>query len=117
MALTKFAIRLFFSACFGLLVLGTIPGAWAQECTQACADKYVADTTACQQTLDARLAELDREAAACLNKPDPIQVGLCVRNVNVKRSAARRSYTACVSKANSDAFNCYRACTLTETTP
>lgn len=97
----------------------TAPVALAQDpaCVQACADQWAVDKAACQTALDNRLAELDTEAAACLTNPDPIQAGICVRNVNIKRFAARRTYQQCVSQANTTAFNCYRACAPSGTRP
>jgi hypothetical protein len=85
---------------------------------QACADQWVADKQACQDALDARLAQLDQEAADCItNNPNPLDAALCIRNVNIKRFAARRDYQQCVNVANTVAYNCYRNCTPTDSAP
>jgi hypothetical protein len=89
------------------------------SCVQACADQYQIDRQNCQNQLDATNAQLDAEAQACLdnNPTNPVAAALCIRNVNIKRFNARRDYDRCIAIANTVAYDCYRHCTPTGTTP
>lgn len=87
-------------------------------CVQGCADRWVADKQACLDSLNARLADLDAQAAACYeNNTDPLSIAICVRNVNIARYAANNDYKKCVNMANTVAWNCYRACAPSQAKP
>jgi hypothetical protein len=106
------------------LVLGiglflAAPVAHAGEtCVQVCADQWSADKQACQDRLDADLAQIATDEAACIAAAtNPIAQGQCVRKANTKRFVARRNYQNCVSRANTTAYNCYRNCQVSESRP
>ncbi|MFN7965889.1 MAG: hypothetical protein U0V87_09420 [Acidobacteriota bacterium] len=88
------------------------------DCVQACADQWVVDKQACQDQLDAALAQIATEEADCIsNATNPIAQGLCVRNANIKRFNARRDYQNCISRANTTAYNCSRNCQPSDSRP
>jgi hypothetical protein len=88
------------------------------DCVQACADQWVLDKQACQETLDATLATIANDEATCIaNATNVIQQGLCVRNANIRRFTARRDYQNCISLANTVAYNCVRNCEQSDSRP
>ena len=101
----------------GLIVAA--PATHAGETSvQACADQWSVDKQACQDRLDADLAQIATEEAACIAAAtNPIAQGQCVRKANTKRFVARRNYQNCVSRANTTAYNCYRNCQVSESRP
>ncbi len=82
-------------------------------CVQQCADQWAADKQACLDALNAQLAVIDGKTQDCLNDPandTPVKQGLCIHNANVQRFAANNDYRKCINRANTTAWNCYRAC-------
>ena len=87
------------------------------DCIQACVDQFDADRLACDDELAVRLADLDQQAAECLEIPNPIEAGLCMRDVNIARYNAMADHRRCVSIANTVAYNCYRDCQSSPSAP
>jgi hypothetical protein len=88
------------------------------DCVQACADQWVVDKQACQDQLDADLAQIATEEANCITAAtNPLAQGICVRNANIKRFTARRNYQTCISRANTTAYNCSRNCQPSDSRP
>lgn len=101
----------------GLFVAAPVTHA-GEDCVQACADQWSVDKQACQDRLDADLAQIATEEAACIAAAtNPLAQGQCVRKANTKRFVARRNYQTCVSRANTTAYNCYRNCQPSESRP
>ncbi len=102
-------------------ICGATTAAYAggsEECQQSCADQWAVDKQSCQDRLDADLARIAADEAACLAAAtNPIAQGLCVRKANTQRFGARRNYQSCISRANTTAFNCYRNCVASDSQP
>jgi hypothetical protein len=112
---------MFLAVGFTLLALLT-PAALAQEigeCEQECLDQLLLDYEECERQLAERLAELDQAEQECIEQHanDPLQLGLCVQQVNIKRYGALRDARRCKSIANTVAWNCYRACQQSPSLP
>lgn len=94
----------------GIVVATPVARADFAECVQACADQYMIDKQACQDALDATLAQLALEAQNCYTLGDPLAIGTCLRDVNIRRAKANNDYRKCLNFANTKAWNCYRDC-------
>lgn len=117
-AMRTFGLRLALISALICSATVAIAAPDGEDCVQACGDQWTAAKDACQAALDARLAELDQQAADCItNNPNPLNAALCVRQVNVRRFNARQDYQRCVNRANTTAFNCYRNCSASESAP
>jgi hypothetical protein len=109
-------LKLLSLACaVALAVAFSAPAAYAEpdpECVDECIAQYDEDRAQCEEELEQRLAELDQDAEECYEKhPDDIvQLGMCLRNVNIARYRAQSDYRRCISEANTTAWNCYRNC-------
>lgn len=108
-------LKLLSIACaLALVVAFSAPAAYAEpdpECVAECIEQYDEDRAACEDALEQRLMELDQEAQECYEQhSDIVQLGLCLREVNIKRYRAQSDYRRCISIANTTAWNCYRNC-------
>ena len=109
-------LKLLSLACaVALAVAFSAPAAYAEpdpECVDECIAQYDEDVAQCEEALQQRLEELDQEAAQCYedHPNDLVQLGLCLRDVNIKRFRAQEDFRRCKSEANTTAWNCYRNC-------
>jgi hypothetical protein len=91
------------------------------DCVEQCIDQWEQDKLACEEQLAQTLADLDQQAAECVEQyPDPdqlIQLGQCLQTVNILRAQAARDYRECISLANTVAYNCYRDCQQSPSAP
>lgn len=78
------------------------------ECEQMCLDRWTAAKADCQRVLEQKLAALDVQAQNCMNETDPLKIGLCLQNVNIKKAQAAGDYRRCIGRANTLGWNCYR---------
>lgn len=101
----------------GIVVATPVARADFAECVEACAEQYAIDKQACQDTLDATLADLAEQALECYELTDPISIGICLRDVNIRRAQANNAYKKCLSFANTVAWNCYLDCQASRNQP
>lgn len=90
------------------------------DCVQACADQWYTDKSECLARLNATLATIAAAEDKCISECAPgnfLCQGLCSRNANIKRGAANNDYRRCVNRANTTAWNCYRACEISKGRP
>lgn len=105
-----------------LVVLGPVPAAHAgaSDCVQACADQWFADKAACAERLNATLTAIAAAEEQCISACAPTNFlcqAQCVRAGNIKRGVANNEYRRCVNRANTTAWNCYRACEISKGRP
>jgi hypothetical protein len=124
MRLSRWGVRALVVASAVLFVGSTVseaarrpPRPATNPCEQQCYDEWLEDRAACDAIYADRIAALNNEEALCREFKDPIQLGRCLHSVNVKRRVAANDQRRCYNRANTVAFNCYRACQASQTRP
>jgi hypothetical protein len=95
-----------------LLVVGA-PNAVAQsQCEQDCYDQYDLDVQTCEDDLAQKLADLQLEEQACVDKwnGNTQQFENCLKSVNVQRRNAQRQYQQCLRQADNKLRVCLNKC-------
>jgi hypothetical protein len=101
-----------------IAVASLSPVVSASVCEDQCMAQWLVDKGNCQNALAARLDQLSVQLADCLNHAaTPVQAALCTNAYNTAAFAAQNTYRACVNQANTVAWNCYRACSISPTHP
>ncbi|UCF69061.1 MAG: hypothetical protein JSV80_07195 [Acidobacteriota bacterium] len=87
-------------------------------CEQACIDQWEIDVANCEDQLASALADIQAELDDCLaNATNIIEQGLCIRTSNIQRANAEADFNACLSLANTIAYNCIRDCQMSPSAP
>lgn len=100
-------------AVLALLAVGAGTVAVAQsQCEQDCQDQYDLDVQTCEDDLAAKLANLQAEEQACVDKwnGNTQQLENCLKSVNVQRRNAQRQYQQCLRQAQNKLRVCLNKC-------
>jgi uncharacterized protein HemX len=100
-------------AILALLTIGAGTVAVAQsQCEQDCQDQYDLDVQTCEDELAAKLANLQQDEQACVDKwnGSTQQLDNCLKSVNVQRRNAQRQYQQCLRQAQNKLRVCLSKC-------
>ncbi len=106
-------VSIFVLVMASLAALGLPAIAGSEDCVQQCADQWFEDRQVCLDQLNTRLAQIDAETEACLDRCPPSNYlcqGNCVRIGNTKRQVANVEYRRCQNIVNTAAWSCLRDC-------
>lgn len=104
-----------------LVVWAALPAvADVGECIEACRQQVCADREACEDLLEQKRADLDRQVQECAAlHPSSSSAGYraCMKRVSNARLKTSAEYRRCINLANTAGAACARACSPSPTKP